>query len=955
MVGIVGDVGVVDTLEKRLADAGRHHADGEYGETLPLEVVELGIRAKWAMEHPSRPTSPRPVNNKDSVDVGVNAGDQVGSSAGGTSRRTRSPSTLCSSAVTWKEAIEPQLEMAGLMCFDDGTVETLPKSNAKLHAEFCAMQLLTFMVTDDLYIGQLEEQMTHLRMGEQETVTDYCNQARRLMACIWMADVEHSTASYVTHVIKGLLSSYNLMKRLSVVSCTKESLNEDSLTSYIGQHGKPGGGGSGGGRPAKDADKGKSAKDSSRGGGSRRRECWLCGDPDHLSVECLDRDDSDYDDAKGGRGRSAGHRPRRESKPRKEKKSTKSTSAKDTDSFSGGKGRGYGEASCSLVGVVESTVSLAPVVGEDFQVVAADVQANPAVVLLDSSCSHHLMGTKDAFVDLGPSGNVQHVRGFNGALQTVQGRGTVALQGEAGKQVLIPDVLYVPGVHANLLKETDVQLQDQDGGSADHCHCNKVDAGQVVREACPCQHRHHHKLGEARGRHWPRRQADDRQQLSACLVHWREAGAAHRPVRTVLGGCQGWQPVLLAADGPEDPLRMDEADKSDVLREFEKWLVVVERETKKSVLMLRSDWEGEFHGRQFTDFMDSKGIVHDLTCPYTPQQNGMAEWEMRTVVESVMTMLLHIEVDTASGDNAAPTADGQEARLDAGLNVGLHGAVPRPRAAGGHHVGRGVPRDDLAGGVEIGARAGIGADAGQPADGHIDDDSASTSQGDLRELTSSSASGDEGSSGASPVALAKNIADGRRDIKQNAFVQSKLDKVLYMYQPDYNDDGTGRVCKLLKSLYGLKQSSLLWYKALDDVLAGADRKKSKVDQALYFKVGDDGVTCWVLVYVDDLLVASSSTAMLRELKELLEAAFELMVKYLGLEIVHDRPARKLWLHQQSYADKLRRRFIYEEHSGRVLKTPVSVNAYTELTFDNEDAQEREEEEYRQKVGRSEEN
>ncbi|CAI7891477.1 unnamed protein product, partial [Closterium sp. NIES-53] len=60
--------------------------------------------------------------------------------------------------------------------------------------------------------------------------------------------------------------------------------------------------------------------------------------------------------------------------------------------------------------------------------------------------------------------------------------------------------------------------------------------------------------------------------------------------------------------------------------------------------------------------------------------------------------------------------------------------------------------------------------------------------------------------------------------------------------------------------------------ALDAMLTGADWKKSQVDDALYFKVGDDDVTCWVLVYVDDLLAASSSTAML---KELLEAALEL--------------------------------------------------------------------------------
>ncbi|CAI7781072.1 unnamed protein product [Closterium sp. NIES-53] len=84
-----------------------------------------------------------------------------------------------------------------------------------------------------------------------------------------------------------------------------------------------------------------------------------------------------------------------------------------------GKGRDDKEAPCSLVGVVERTVSLASEAGEDFQAMAAAVQANPEVVLLDSGCSHHLMGTKDAFVDLGTSGDVKHVRGFNGALQDV--------------------------------------------------------------------------------------------------------------------------------------------------------------------------------------------------------------------------------------------------------------------------------------------------------------------------------------------------------------------------------------------------------------------------------------------------------------------------------------------------------------------------------------------------------
>ncbi|CAI7741020.1 unnamed protein product [Closterium sp. NIES-54] len=97
--------------------------------------------------------------------------------------------------------------------------------------------------------------------------------------------------------------------------------------------------------------------------------------------------------------------------------------------------------------------------------------------------------------------------------------------------------------------------------------------------------------------------------------------------------------------------------------------------------------------------------------------------------------------------------------------------------------------------------------------------------------------------------------------------------------------------------------------------------------ALFFKVGDDKVTCWVLVYVDDLLAASSSAAMLKELKELLKATFELreispVQNYLGLEIVRDRSVWKLWLHQQGYADKLHRRFLDEEQNECTPKTPM---------------------------------
>ncbi|CAI7899510.1 unnamed protein product [Closterium sp. NIES-53] len=74
------------------------------------------------------------------------------------------------------------------------------------------------------------------------------------------------------------------------------------------------------------------------------------------------------------------------------------------------------------------------------------------------------------------------------------------------------------------------------------------------------------------------------------------------------------------------------------------FLLLKDRKARFTVKMLRSDRGGEFLGRAFTDLVEDKGILHNLTCPYTLQQNGMAEREMRTVVEAVRMMLLHMGV-----------------------------------------------------------------------------------------------------------------------------------------------------------------------------------------------------------------------------------------------------------------------------------------------------------------------
>ncbi|CAI7802954.1 unnamed protein product [Closterium sp. NIES-53] len=164
------------------------------------------------------------------------------------------------------------------------------------------------------------------------------------------------------------------------------------------------------------------------------------------------------------------------------------------------------------------------------------------------------------------------------------------------------------------------------------------------------------------------------------------------------------------------------------------------------------------------------------------------------------------------------------------------------------------------------------------------------------------------------------------DVK-NAFLHGVLDRDLYMEQPSYYEDGIPRVCKLVKSLYGLKQSPMLWYEALDGVLKGAGWKKSRMDEALYFKSDAEGEMCWLLVYVDDLLAASRNQSMLGKLRDLLQSAFQLR----EISPVH-------------------RRFFDGEQPVRVPRTPLSSDPFSVQIFEDVGWQSRQEEEYRQKVG-----
>ncbi|KAL0401508.1 UNVERIFIED_CONTAM: Retrovirus-related Pol polyprotein from transposon TNT 1-94 [Sesamum latifolium] len=136
-----------------------------------------------------------------------------------------------------------------------------------------------------------------------------------------------------------------------------------------------------------------------------------------------------------------------------------------------------------------------------------------------------------------------------------------------------------------------------------------------------------------------------------------------------------------------------------------------------------------------------------------------------------------------------------------------------------------------------------------------------------------------------------------------------------MEQPDgFTQPGHEHlVCKLRKSLYGLKQSPRQWYKRFDSYMLQIDYKWCEYDYCVYAKSLDDGSFIFLLLCVDDMLIAAKNMHDVLGLKALLSQERDMKdlgaaIKILGMEIHRDRGSRKLWLSQRGYVEKVLDRF-----------------------------------------------
>ena len=109
---------------------------------------------------------------------------------------------------------------------------------------------------------------------------------------------------------------------------------------------------------------------------------------------------------------------------------------------------------------------------------------------------------------------------------------------------------------------------------------------------------------------------------------------------------------------------------------------------------------------------------------------------------------------------------------------------------------------------------------------------------------------------------------------ETAFLNGKINSEVYMNQPKGYEDGTDRVCKLIKALYGLRESPRDWYECFDEYMIKLGFRKSNVELCLYIHGKGENII-YLLIYVDYLLICGKDKTEIQNIKNLLSDRFKM--------------------------------------------------------------------------------
>ncbi|GFT20321.1 retrovirus-related Pol polyprotein from transposon TNT 1-94 [Trichonephila clavipes] len=136
------------------------------------------------------------------------------------------------------------------------------------------------------------------------------------------------------------------------------------------------------------------------------------------------------------------------------------------------------------------------------------------------------------------------------------------------------------------------------------------------------------------------------------------------------------------------------------------------------------------------------------------------------------------------------------------------------------------------------------------------------------------------------IAAARKLKLGQFDVK-TSFLYGDLSEDIYMAQPEGFSDSSGQVCKLLKSIYGLKQASRCWNKCFKSFAENSELKQSNCDPCLFF---NDEKSKYLIMYVDDGIITADEQQTVNLFLKKLESEFSVVIGeanyFLGMQIEH---------------------------------------------------------------------
>ncbi|TPX47302.1 DNA-directed DNA polymerase [Chytriomyces confervae] len=324
---------------------------------------------------------------------------------------------------------------------------------------------------------------------------------------------------------------------------------------------------------------------------------------------------------------------------------------------------------------------------KNYVLTASKIKSADGDWILDSGASNHMTGDKAIIRDLKPQDDLGKVTVASGDQFEITGVGSIELMGEEG-MVTITGVLYVPDLSVNLLSISALSMKGATVNFNGNGVSVSIEEKVILRANDICEGLYTLK--------------DDKAGLTSKVTATRETtmGEAHRFMGhlnagdlqklmeqtdgleikdTELGDCsmcmeskttrKVGKEKSVQVQNPGEELNLDLTfingtlilmvsdtgsgctfakileKKSDALQGILDIIKLIETQYNHKLKTIVSDGGGKFINKKFTRWCEANGVKHEVSTPYTPEQNGIAERKNRTIVEMCRTMLADAKMD----------------------------------------------------------------------------------------------------------------------------------------------------------------------------------------------------------------------------------------------------------------------------------------------------------------------